>query len=392
MPEWTCTGCATVLRFEEVDQKKVIGKHCKACVHRQKTAGTWPVPAIAGTFCCPFRYRGCRFSNQIDRVRKHYAKSVECPGPGTGDTPMTIYGPAASLSSQELGKFVEASYPAEGLTPIVKTVDYRPRAANAPIATSLSSALPPTQPKSASPPTEPKPPLPPTKPNTPDVLVAERVLTDHAAPLEGGVCIEISSAQAAVLLDDTVVSDDQGDPVPLDDMIVPLDDPVSSPAPTADLVPLDSSALLDNSQGNHGPVGDAVPLVDPITVAVQKADNKRKETASSSETDGKGVQKRIKLNATPTYRVHCPSASLRAHFKEKKEKKEKGSLNQWHVYSFSFTPAWGNRNIRIYREEDLRFWWTGMAKIDPSLVGPGGSYRLICVRLGLQILDIESFD
>ncbi|KAG1795941.1 uncharacterized protein HD556DRAFT_1441770 [Suillus plorans] len=447
MPEWTCTACATVLCFEEVNHKKVVGKHCKTCMHRQKTAGTWPVPAVAGTFCCPFRYRGCRFSNVIDRVRKHYAKSVECPGPGTGDTPMSIYGPATSLSSQELGKFVEASYPM-GLTPIalpnsssvvdngplikdhprlLETMDYHPPG-DAPIATPLSSALLPT------------------KPNTPNVLVVERVFTDQAAP-------SISSPAPLKPLDSSAFLDsNQGDHVPVRG-IAPLDDPIpvaiqkvdnkrketasssqtqgltpialpnsssvvdngppikdhlhfletmdcrppagdapiatplssalpptkpntpnvlvvervftdqaapsiSSPAP---LMPLDGSAFLDSSQGDHVPVWDIAPLDDPIPVVIQKVDNKRKETASSSQTDGKGVQKRIKLNATPMHRVHCPrcnvyvdgnSTSLRAHFKEKKEK---GGPNQWHIYSFSFTPAWGNRNIRIYREEDLRF-------------------------------------
>ncbi|KAG2062653.1 hypothetical protein BDR04DRAFT_1123798, partial [Suillus decipiens] len=37
--------------------------------------------------------------------------SVECPGPGMGETPMTIYGSTASTSVQELEKYIEGSYP-----------------------------------------------------------------------------------------------------------------------------------------------------------------------------------------------------------------------------------------------------------------------------------------
>jgi hypothetical protein len=114
MSEWTCTPCKAQLHFEESDRKKEVRKHCKVCVFRNKTAaGGWPVAAIKGAFCCPFRYRGCPYSGVIDRVHRHCASPTDvCPGVEIDKTPMEIFGPVVILlSPKALGDYLEAQFP-----------------------------------------------------------------------------------------------------------------------------------------------------------------------------------------------------------------------------------------------------------------------------------------
>jgi hypothetical protein len=123
MLEWTCTPCKAQFHFEESERRKVTGKHCKVCVFRNKTAADgWPVAAIRGAFCCPFRYRGCLFSGTIDGVHRHCTNSTKCPGAEIDKTPVDIFGPVvALLSPKALGDYLEAQFP---LVSIITAIEH----------------------------------------------------------------------------------------------------------------------------------------------------------------------------------------------------------------------------------------------------------------------------
>ncbi|KAJ8579594.1 hypothetical protein M405DRAFT_870137 [Rhizopogon salebrosus TDB-379] len=233
-----------------------------------------------------------------------------CPGVEIDKMPMEIFGPVVILlSPKALGDYLEAQFPLISI------------AANG----HSGEALPVLG-------------LP-----APESSLLLDVATDDCIPLD-----DIVPMDDLVALPGSVILDDQGDPIPSDDL--------DGDAPTFDPIPSVGYPILFINQvasNNAVPSGNIIEKVVKDEEAPSSDDPQltRDKPNLMLDPDASSLSGISQDNS----RVYCPQynvwikedkVSLKAHFQEKKESDPTDQL--WHIYSFSMRPSWGTRSICIY--------------------------------------------